>query len=104
MSQQSAGPALQVPAQGTTHAWLRRDEIRRQVSEHGFVSVEELARTLGVSQMTIHRGLSDLEARGYLRKVRGGATSQATNNFHGDLQHRLDAQRAAKQALAQAAL
>ncbi|HEY2673999.1 MAG TPA: DeoR/GlpR family DNA-binding transcription regulator [Rugosimonospora sp.] len=105
MSQQSVDPPLQIPhPQGATHAWMRRDEIRRQVSEHGFVTVEELARTLGVSQMTIHRDLADLEARGYLRKVRGGATSQATSNFHGDMQHRLDAQKLAKQALSQAAL
>jgi DeoR/GlpR family transcriptional regulator of sugar metabolism len=103
MSQPSSGPMLQVPQQGATHAWLRRDEIRRQVSEHGFVTVDELARTFSVSQMTIHRDLSDLESRGYLRKVRGGATSQPTNNFHGDFQHRMDAQKAAKQALGRAA-
>jgi DeoR/GlpR family transcriptional regulator of sugar metabolism len=104
MSHQSAAPDAQLPQPGATHAWLRRDEIRRLVSEHGFVTVEELARTFSVSQMTIHRDLSDLEIRGYLRKVRGGATSQPTNNFHGDFQHRMDAQRTAKQALGQAAL
>jgi len=105
MSQQStASMSSPMPQQGATHAWMRRDEIRRQVSEHGFVTVDDLARTFGVSQMTIHRDLSDLETKGYLRKVRGGATSQATHNFHGDMPHRLDAERLAKQALSQAAL
>jgi DeoR/GlpR family transcriptional regulator of sugar metabolism len=105
MSQQSTSSISgSMPQQGSTHAWMRRDEIRRQVSEVGFVTVEDLARTFGVSQMTIHRDLSDLEAKGYLRKVRGGATSRPTPNFHGDMEHRLDAEKTVKQALSQAAL
>lgn len=83
--------------------WMRRARIRQEIGERGFVSIEELARAHGVSQMTIHRDLSDLEANGYLRKVRGGATTQPTTTFHGDLKHRMDSEQRAKEALARAA-
>lgn len=83
---------------------LRREAVRRRVAEAGFVRVDTLAVEFGVSVMTVHRDLDELEERGHLRKVRGGATSEATRTFHGDLPHRLQAQAAEKHALAAAAL
>jgi DeoR/GlpR family transcriptional regulator of sugar metabolism len=38
------------------------------------VSVAELSRELGVSEATVRRDLRDMDARGLLRRVRGGAT------------------------------
>lgn len=83
---------------------LRREAVRRRIAEAGFVRVDTLAAEFAVSVMTVHRDLDELEERGYLRKVRGGATSEPTRTFHGDLPHRLQAQAAEKQALAAAAL
>jgi DeoR/GlpR family transcriptional regulator of sugar metabolism len=70
---------------------LRRWAMRRQVAEAGFVRVDTLARDYGVSIMTVHRDLDELERLGFLHKVRGGATSAPTTTFHGDLEHRMQA-------------
>ncbi|UCM91068.1 DeoR/GlpR family DNA-binding transcription regulator [Streptomyces marincola] len=83
---------------------LRRVAMRRQVAEAGFVRVDALARRYGVSIMTVHRDLDELERRGFLHKVRGGATSAPTTRFHGDLEHRMRAQVAAKEAMAREVL
>jgi DeoR/GlpR family transcriptional regulator of sugar metabolism len=83
---------------------LRREAVRRRVSEAGFVRVDALAAEFAVSIMTVHRDLDELEERGFLHKVRGGATTAPTTTFHGDLPHRMRAQVAEKQAMAAAAL
>ncbi len=83
---------------------LRRVAMRRQVAEAGFVRVDVLAREYGVSIMTVHRDLDELEKRGFLHKVRGGATSAPTTTFHGDLEHRMQAQVEAKSAIAREVL
>lgn len=83
---------------------LRREAARRRVAELGFARVDMLAAEFGVSIMTVHRDLDELESRGFLRKVRGGATSAPTRTFHGDLAHRMQAQAREKQALAEFAL
>lgn len=53
------------------------DERRRRIvlatETDGTVRVGELARALGVSEMTVRRDLDLLAADGYVRKVRGGA-------------------------------
>ena len=71
---------------------LRREAVRQRVAEQGFVRVDDLAGEHGVSIMTVHRDLDQLEARGFLLKVRGGATSAPTRTFHGDMAHRMQAQ------------
>lgn len=83
---------------------LRREAVRRRVAEAEFVRVDALAAEFAVSVMTVHRDLDELEERGFLRKVRGGATTAPTTTFHGDLAHRMRAQVREKQALAAAAL
>ena len=86
-----------------THASpeLRREAVRRRVAELGFARVDQLAHECGVSIMTVHRDLDELEARGFLRKVRGGATSAPTRTFHGDLAHRMQAQAREKRLMAE---
>ncbi|MGP4015579.1 DeoR/GlpR family DNA-binding transcription regulator [Saccharopolyspora sp. 5N708] len=56
----------------------RREQIRQKVLASGFVHIDGLATEHGVSGMTIHRDLDVLEKQGWLRKVRGGATSTPT--------------------------
>ena len=80
---------------------LRREAVRQRVAEQGFVGVDDLAGEHGVSIMTVHRDLDQLEARGFLLKVRGGATSAPTRTFHGDMAHRMQAQAREKQAMAE---
>lgn len=55
----------------------RRAAILRRLGERGEVRVSELARELGVSTVTIHRDLCELERSQQLRRTRGGAIALA---------------------------
>ena len=52
----------------------RRTGIIEFIANNGRTSVDYLAQEFGVSPETIRRDLSDLDARGLLRKVHGGAS------------------------------
>jgi DeoR/GlpR family transcriptional regulator of sugar metabolism len=82
----------------------RREQIRSRVVDEGFVRIEQLAADLGVTPMTIRRDLDFLQSKGWLRKVRGGATAQPSTAFHGDVHHRMQAMAPEKESLARAAL
>jgi len=82
----------------------RRELIRSRVVDEGFVRIEQLAADLGVTPMTIRRDLDYLQSKGWLRKVRGGATAQPSTAFHGDVRHRMGAMADAKETIARAAL
>lgn len=56
--------------------------IMNLVKEKGFVTVSELAKELGVSEITIRRDLNFLEAQGLLERRRGGAVPK---NFRIDI-------------------
>lgn len=49
------------------------------MSEGGGVRIEDLAERFGVSVLTVHRDLDELEDRGLLRKDRGVATAASTS-------------------------
>ena len=82
----------------------RREQIRHRVLDEGFVRIEDLAETYGISIMTIHRDLDALQTEGWLRKVRGGATSRPSSQYHGTVRHRIEAMADVKRSLARAAL
>ncbi|MDU7361170.1 MAG: DeoR/GlpR family DNA-binding transcription regulator [Propionibacteriaceae bacterium] len=52
----------------------RREHIKRDLQQSGFVSVKGLTRRFGVSDMTVRRDLRRLEEEGELRIVHGGAS------------------------------
>ncbi len=66
----------------------RREAIMELLVEQGSAGLDDLARCFGVSRMTIHRDLDDLAAAGLLRKVRGGATIEASSRFESDYRYR----------------
>ncbi|MFE9258550.1 DeoR/GlpR family DNA-binding transcription regulator [Streptomyces sp. NPDC006879] len=85
-------------------AHQRRSLILEEVRERGGVRVNELTRTLNVSDMTIRRDLDLLAREGRLRKVHGGAVRGAQPSGHEpgfDAKSRWE--RAAKYAIARAA-
>lgn len=51
----------------------RRDEILEHVTIKGFVSLQDLASAIAVSESTIRRDLEYLETLGQIRRTRGGA-------------------------------
>jgi transaldolase len=52
----------------------RHEKILQDLRERGTLSVEELSKSLNVSSSTIRRDLEELEKRGRLKRMHGGAT------------------------------
>nr|NNM89580.1 DeoR/GlpR transcriptional regulator [Bacilli bacterium] len=50
----------------------RREQMMLLLSKHGFIPIDELAKMLNVSPMTVRRDLNALEAEGQVQKVTGG--------------------------------
>ena len=69
-------------------AETRRQGIMDVLMDAGSASVDDLAVRFGVSRMTVHRDLDDLEQSGLLRKVRGGASIQSSFRFESDFRYR----------------
>ncbi|MFC4222988.1 DeoR/GlpR family DNA-binding transcription regulator [Lysinibacter cavernae] len=55
------------------------------LNNEDFVSVDDLADMLDVSRMTVHRDLDELQHKGVLRKMRGGATAHRSAKYESDL-------------------
>ncbi|MFI0214974.1 DeoR/GlpR family DNA-binding transcription regulator [Streptomyces lydicus] len=81
----------------------RRRRMREIVIARGFVRTADLAEEFGISLMTAHRDLDALQAQGWLRKVRGGATGLPSAQFHGSVAERMATMAQTKQQLARAA-
>lgn len=81
----------------------RRKEIIDLLIEQGTVGLDDLAVRFGVSKMTIHRDLDDLESAGMLRKVRGGASIETSMQFESDYRYRARRDTEAKRRIARAA-
>ncbi|TDO54395.1 DeoR family transcriptional regulator [Kribbella sp. VKM Ac-2527] len=78
----------------------RQAEIAAYVVKHGSVSANDLVEAFGVSVMTVHRDLDELERRGVVRKYRGGVTAQPTSVFESNVAYRLTTAQAEKMAIA----
>jgi DeoR/GlpR family transcriptional regulator of sugar metabolism len=59
----------------------RRRRILERVAEEQTIKIGELARELGVSEMTIRRDISRLEQDGFIRHTYGGATAHITKSI-----------------------
>ncbi len=92
------------PDQGGLAPAERREQIAAFVLANESVSARYLASRFDVSLMTVHRDLDELERRGVLRKIRGGATPQPSSLFESNVRYRLSTARAEKAALAKFAL
>lgn len=79
----------------------RQTRIADLVLGAGSASAQELAETFGVSVMTIHRDLDELQRQGVLRKARGVATAQPSGTFESNVEYRAKANVEAKRAIAQ---
>src|SRR5690606_16067519 len=52
----------------------RHEQILSELGRRGSITVEEIVNLLGVSEATVRRDLRELEERGLIRRIRGGAT------------------------------
>jgi DeoR/GlpR family transcriptional regulator of sugar metabolism len=94
------GGAVAASRQGTVGGASRRQAIAEHIMRHGSASVADLADVFGVSVMTVHRDLDELERQGMVRKFRGGASAQASSVFESNVAYRLTANQAEKEAIA----
>lgn len=95
-------PSTSTPKQQTKES--RQLRITERVVSQGSCSPQELANEFGVSLMTIHRDLDNLERRGIVRKFHGGVTAQPSGVFESQLAYRMMTRSEEKRAIAQAAL
>lgn len=79
----------------------RQSKITDLVLSSGSVSAQELAEGFGVSVMTIHRDLDELQRQGVLRKARGVASAQPSGTFESNVQFRAKANIEAKRLIGQ---
>ncbi|MBB5158433.1 DeoR/GlpR family DNA-binding transcription regulator [Saccharopolyspora phatthalungensis] len=77
----------------------RRQSVLRQVADEGEVRIDDLARRLGVSVMTIHRDLDNLQDRKLLHKRRGFAAAFSTVTMESSLRFRENANQHVKEAI-----
>lgn len=82
----------------------RHDQIRATLKERRIARVEDLALELGVSTATIRRDLQDLEQRGHLRRVHGGAVCTDSNLAEPVFDDKASLAAQEKQQIAEAAL
>ena len=79
----------------------RRDKIIELVNKNGKVNVNELAEMFGISDVSIRTDLADLEAKGLLSRVHGGAVSSYKTYYNMDMQQRLIENREYKERIAE---
>lgn len=94
--------------EGAGKAASRQAQRHRLLTEAvvaaGTVTIEDLARMLNVSVMTVHRDLDQLEAQNVLRKSRGAATALPSSTVESNDAYRRSQQRSEKAELASAAM
>jgi DeoR family fructose operon transcriptional repressor len=87
------------------HAEERLERVERIVAESGRVAVAELARRFDVTTETVRRDLAQLEDRGILRRVHGGAVAASNSSrVEVSVSTRRDINTNAKARIAQAAM
>lgn len=92
------------PDARSTRQASRQRAISEAVMAEGAIRIEQLAERFGISVMTVHRDLDDLEMRGLLRKNRGVATATSTSLVESSDVYRSSRQLAEKETIALAAL
>ncbi|MEW6232745.1 MAG: DeoR/GlpR family DNA-binding transcription regulator, partial [Chloroflexota bacterium] len=81
----------------------RRQKILQLIETQGSVDVSDLCTRFGVSEMTIRRDLADLQSKGLLRRVRGGAVNARGRSYEPPFLIRAMKHRAEKARIGQAA-
>ncbi len=87
-----------------TKADHRHAEIMKLLMAGGLTQVRDLAETLNVSQMTIHRDLRELHEQGLVRRVRGAVSAEKSMLFESSYQFRAGQRIDEKRRLARAAI
>lgn len=79
----------------------RKQQILEILAKEGRVRVNELSALFDISEVTIRMDLADLEAKGMLSRVHGGAVSSYKTYYNMSLQQRLAANLEQKQKISE---
>ena len=79
----------------------RRQKILEMVSQNGSVKVTELSKIFDTSEVTIRTDLADMEYKGLLTRVHGGAVSSYKPYYSMSLNQRLSTNQSQKEIIAQ---
>lgn len=82
----------------------RRQHVLDLIARQGFVSLTDLARSLGVSESTLRRDLGYWQQRGQLKRIHGGAMFSGDAATLPPLEERTEKQLQEKRAIARAAV
>jgi DeoR/GlpR family transcriptional regulator of sugar metabolism len=82
----------------------RRADIVRLLLENTSMQIKDLATTLDVSLMTIHRDLNDLQNQGLVRRIRGAVSAEKSMLFESSYLYRARQHVSEKRRLARAAI
>ena len=104
MSSQAVPPTDTSNGSRQNRQAARQRAITEAVMSAGAVRIDDLAERFGISHMTVHRDLDELEARGLLRKSRGVATALSTALVESSDVYRAGRELPEKEAIAHAAL
>ena len=83
---------------------LRQNQVIRLLAQNRMLSVTDLARELAVSPATVRRDLQDMQQRGLLNRLHGGATIEGISRVEPLFEDKQDRHPEAKQRIALAAL
>src|SRR5690349_12376117 len=78
----------------------RQTRIRERFAERPGVSISQLAREFGMSEMTIRRDLAALEGKSHIQRTHGGAVLTERMILEFDYRDRRETNRPAKRAIA----
>ncbi len=81
----------------------RKEKILTILRRDGQITIPKDARRLGVSRVTLHRDLEELEKQGWVKKVRGGAVITGNSQFETHFDIRLKAHVREKEEMARKA-
>src|SRR4051812_26133217 len=81
----------------------RRRRLLDLVSRQGFATLDELIRSLGVSESTVRRDLEALDLAGAVKRTHGGAVYSGELRSMPALEDRTEAAAAEKKAIGRAA-
>lgn len=104
MSSQAVPPTEVSNGARQSRQAARQRAITEAVMSAGAVRIEDLAERFGISHMTVHRDLDELEGRGLLRKSRGVATALSTALVESSDVYRSSRELPEKEAIATAAM
>ena len=81
----------------------RKDKILEILKKNGTVRVTNLSKTLNVSEVTVRNYLTDMESKGLLTRVHGGAIFSYRPYYSMNLNQRLETNRQIKERIAKKA-